>query len=402
MELPIRFVRRRRPVIGTRQRLERTALRPLPPRTGRLGLQPTGVGEELADRPVGVPDITQHGRGRCVERSRPSSTSWRISTAVKVLVIEPILYCVSVTGPGTSPTPSDHTSSPSRTTPATTEGTSPSSNTRLVQVQERIGPTAPWKDYFATKAELFTPGRARKAVVTGSIINGAAGLPPRRASGDHPLKDTRGAADWTVTSTATRGLGNRFSSQAPDGVNLNAQTACLRFNVGTRFFAKPSEIRLNGNIQTVGIRGVEQRQAVVLQRQAPSPALPQHAVPEPPRHRHPVRHLYRHLPRHYVPVHCGGRLRAPSRPRAAPASCRNCVERGPQRRGAGPSPASPQHSPNRRGAHPDAELAQLPADPHAAPARVLPCHPQHQRDDLGVEWWPARSARLPVGPLASA
>ena len=58
--------------------------------------------------------------------SAPSSTSWRTSTAVKVLVIEPIRYCTSVTSPGTSPYPPDHTSSPSRTTPATTEGSRPS------------------------------------------------------------------------------------------------------------------------------------------------------------------------------------------------------------------------------------------------------------------------------------
>src|SRR5215212_3518660 len=82
----------------------------------------------------------------------------------------------------------------------------------------------------------------------------------------------------------------------------------------------------------------------------------------------------------------------------SPEELRPARPAAPRRRA---QPASPQQRPNRRGAYPDAELAQLPADPDAAPARVLPCHPQHQRDDLGVEWWPARSARLPVGPLAS-
>jgi hypothetical protein len=63
---------------------------------------------------------------------------------------------------------------------------------------------------------------------------------------------------------------------------------------------------------------------------------------------------------------------------------------------------SSQQRPDGRGIHPDAELAQLTADPHATPSRVLPGHAQHERDDLGVDRWPARPAPLlAVGPLPS-
>ena len=51
VEPPIRLVRRARPVVGSRELVERAALRPLPPVAGRLGLQPAGVGEQLPDRP---------------------------------------------------------------------------------------------------------------------------------------------------------------------------------------------------------------------------------------------------------------------------------------------------------------------------------------------------------------
>jgi hypothetical protein len=64
-------------------------------------------------------------------------------------------------------------------------------------------------------------------------------------------------------------------------------------------------------------------------------------------------------------------------------------------------PVASQQRPDRRGAHPDAELAQLPTDPHATPPGILPRHPQHERDDLGVDRWPARLVLLAVGPLPS-
>ena len=60
-----------------------------------------------------------------------------------------------------------------------------------------------------------------------------------------------------------------------------------------------------------------------------------------------------------------------------------------------------QQRPDGGGTHPDAELAQLPADPHAAPPGVLSGHPQDQCCGLRVDRWPARRALLAVGPLAS-
>ncbi len=60
-----------------------------------------------------------------------------------------------------------------------------------------------------------------------------------------------------------------------------------------------------------------------------------------------------------------------------------------------------QQRPDGRGTHPDTELAQLPADPHAAPPGVLPGHPEDQLCGLRVDWWPARRALLAVGPLPS-
>jgi len=56
---------------------------------------------------------------------------------------------------------------------------------------------------------------------------------------------------------------------------------------------------------------------------------------------------------------------------------------------------SSQQRPGRRGTHPNAELAQLPADPHAAPPGILSGDPQNERRGLRVDWWPARGRSLP-------
>jgi UDP-N-acetylmuramoyl-L-alanyl-D-glutamate--2,6-diaminopimelate ligase len=95
------------------------------------------------------------------------------------------------------------------------------------------------EDYFATKAELFTPGRARRAVVTvddewGRRLADTARLPVTT------LSMTPGVArtDWTVTATAARGLGTDFSLQGPDGVNLNVHTGLPgTFNVANAALA---------------------------------------------------------------------------------------------------------------------------------------------------------------------
>lgn len=94
------------------------------------------------------------------------------------------------------------------------------------------------EDYFATKAELFTPGRARGAVVTvddewGRRLAATARIPVTTLS-----MTPAGAADWTVTAIAARGLGTDFSLQGPDGVNLNVHTGLPgTFNVANAALA---------------------------------------------------------------------------------------------------------------------------------------------------------------------
>ena len=94
-------------------------------------------------------------------------------------------------------------------------------------------------DYFATKAELFTSGRARRAVVTvddewGRRLAAAAGIPVTTlatASGGAP-------ADWTVSAIAARGLGTDFTLQGPDGAILTVHTGLPgTFNVANAALA---------------------------------------------------------------------------------------------------------------------------------------------------------------------
>ncbi|GAB5080239.1 UDP-N-acetylmuramoyl-L-alanyl-D-glutamate--2,6-diaminopimelate ligase [Arthrobacter sp. AD-310] len=94
------------------------------------------------------------------------------------------------------------------------------------------------EDYFATKAELFTPARARKAVVTvddgwGRRLADAGGVPVTT------LATTPGtAADWTVTSTAARGLGTAFTLTGPGGAELRVHTGLPgSFNVANAALA---------------------------------------------------------------------------------------------------------------------------------------------------------------------
>ncbi|WP_285248985.1 UDP-N-acetylmuramoyl-L-alanyl-D-glutamate--2,6-diaminopimelate ligase [Pseudarthrobacter sp. efr-133-R2A-89] len=92
--------------------------------------------------------------------------------------------------------------------------------------------------YFATKAELFTPARARKAVVTvddewGRRLAGKAQVPVTTLStgGDTP-------ADWRVTSTSPRGLGTDFTLTGPAGAVLNLHTGLPgSFNVANAALA---------------------------------------------------------------------------------------------------------------------------------------------------------------------
>ncbi len=94
------------------------------------------------------------------------------------------------------------------------------------------------EDYFATKAELFTPGRARRAVITvddewGRKLAAIAGIPVTTLS-TIPGGE---AADWTVTAAAPRGLGHEFTLQGP-GVSLKIHTGLPgSFNVANAALA---------------------------------------------------------------------------------------------------------------------------------------------------------------------
>lgn len=97
-------------------------------------------------------------------------------------------------------------------------------------------------EYFQTKAQLFTPGRARHAVVTvdddwGVRLAGAAGIPVTTLA-THGSGGADGAADWTVTGTAARGLGSDFTLRHRDGTELRAHTGLPgSFNVANAALA---------------------------------------------------------------------------------------------------------------------------------------------------------------------
>ena len=87
---------------------------------------------------------------------------------MNVLEIEPIRYCVPASGTGTSPAPLTCTSAPSRTIPATSDGTRPvdcvvatSSSTRRMVSGSMDGPLplrrSSAKPYPLTTSE-FCPG----------------------------------------------------------------------------------------------------------------------------------------------------------------------------------------------------------------------------------------------------
>lgn len=93
------------------------------------------------------------------------------------------------------------------------------------------------EEYFQTKARLFTPERARAAVVTidddwGRKLAAAAEIPVTTLAtagtdGNGPA-DTDGTADrtadWTVVRTVPRGLGSDFVLRHRDGAELRVHT----------------------------------------------------------------------------------------------------------------------------------------------------------------------------------
>ena len=94
------------------------------------------------------------------------------------------------------------------------------------------------EDYFATKAELFTPARARKAVVTVDDEWG------RRLAASTQVPVTTlatvpgNSADWTVTEAKPRGLGTEFTLSGPGGTVLTVHTGLPgSFNVANAALA---------------------------------------------------------------------------------------------------------------------------------------------------------------------
>jgi UDP-N-acetylmuramoyl-L-alanyl-D-glutamate--2,6-diaminopimelate ligase len=82
-----------------------------------------------------------------------------------------------------------------------------------------------FETYFATKADLFTPARARRGVVTiddawGERMAQAAQIPVATLT-TLPGKD----ADWTVTDVAPSGTGSAFTLTHRDGRTLRTSTS---------------------------------------------------------------------------------------------------------------------------------------------------------------------------------
>ena len=110
------------------------------------------------------------------------------------------------------------------------------------------------EEYFQTKARLFSPERARSAVVTvdddwGVRLAASAGIPVTTLATDTtPATDgadtTDGpgagtsAADWTVRNPAARGLGTDFTLRHRDGTELQVHTGLPgSFNVANAALA---------------------------------------------------------------------------------------------------------------------------------------------------------------------
>ena len=79
-------------------------------------------------------------------------------------------------------------------------------------------------DYFATKADLFTPARAGRAVVTvddewGRRLAATAAIPTTTLA-----TSPGAAADWTITATTARGLGTDFTLTGPGNATLQVYT----------------------------------------------------------------------------------------------------------------------------------------------------------------------------------
>jgi UDP-N-acetylmuramoyl-L-alanyl-D-glutamate--2,6-diaminopimelate ligase len=103
-------------------------------------------------------------------------------------------------------------------------------------------------DYFRTKAELFTPERARAAVVTvddewGRRLAAETGLPVTtlatlQPGGRQPGTVEAPEADWTVADPRPRGLGTEFTLRGRSGTELRVHTGLPgAFNVSNAALA---------------------------------------------------------------------------------------------------------------------------------------------------------------------
>nr|WP_231938445.1 UDP-N-acetylmuramoyl-L-alanyl-D-glutamate--2,6-diaminopimelate ligase [Arthrobacter sp. B6] len=94
-------------------------------------------------------------------------------------------------------------------------------------------------DYFQTKAELFTPQRARRAVVAvddewGRRLAASTEIPVTTLA----ATPAGAPADWTVTAAAARGLGTDFTLTGPAGASLSVHTGLPgSFNVANAALA---------------------------------------------------------------------------------------------------------------------------------------------------------------------
>ncbi|MGZ4662429.1 MAG: Mur ligase family protein, partial [Arthrobacter sp.] len=99
------------------------------------------------------------------------------------------------------------------------------------------------EEYFRTKAELFTPGRAKAAVVTvddswGRMLAAGAGIPVTTLSTAGAGEPETDQADWTVTGQAPRGLGTEFKLRHRDGTELRVHAGLPgSFNVSNAALA---------------------------------------------------------------------------------------------------------------------------------------------------------------------
>ncbi len=99
------------------------------------------------------------------------------------------------------------------------------------------------EEYFETKAQLFTPGRARSAVVTvddswGAKLAATAPIPVTTLSTAAATNEGDSSADWTVLNPVARGLGTAFTLRHRDGTELRVHTGLPgSFNVANAALA---------------------------------------------------------------------------------------------------------------------------------------------------------------------